>query len=173
MSCLLDDEQVVPDLEYSISDESPISSQSSIASDSDSLSSQASYNAVVTKKVRRRKRRHALNDCDFVFLDKISLTNTKAAVSAMHRLTAQIIRRANRKRCGKHFASKAVRRLMRKDVERRSRYISELREGNREIAAQMRQTGAEFSRLFETLLASFFGSGTETAAATFPTDVVQ
>lgn len=78
--------------------------------------------------------------------------DTRATVSAMRRLAARIVRKASRSGRGKLSADRMVRQLMKRDIERRDRYISELRQGNRVLEKQMREAEAEFDKLFETCI---------------------
>ena len=87
MSLVFDDEQVVPDLELGAINESPISSQSSsVSSDSDSLSSQSSPDHSLPAHRVMRSRRRSLKRLESNCSEKISLTDTKAAVFTMQRL---------------------------------------------------------------------------------------
>lgn len=90
MSLVFDDEQVVPDLELGAINESPISSQSSsVSSDSDSLSSQSSSDHSLPAHRVMRSRRRSLKRLESNCSEKISLTDTKAAVFTMQRLAGK------------------------------------------------------------------------------------
>ncbi|KHN83467.1 hypothetical protein Tcan_08487 [Toxocara canis] len=174
MTISYDDDQRVPNLNtlesgalmtptYSIS--------VAVDSDSDSISSQLSndsadsVNVEIASRMRRvrpsvessrRGRTSRLRigapPTTTISSGVFRVNNTRAAISAMRRIAARIVRKAARNGHKRMSEDGVLRRLMKRDIERRDRYISELREGNRLLELQMRETEAEVERLFQTFV---------------------
>uniref|UniRef100_A0A915ABK5 BZIP domain-containing protein n=1 Tax=Parascaris univalens TaxID=6257 RepID=A0A915ABK5_PARUN len=141
-------------------------------SDSDSISSLISSDSVDSHSVvasptwqlrsgaegRRRHRVSHTTEQPMMTLTgsgAFTVRDTRATISAMQRLAGRIVRKAargGRKRLNKGAVSRW---LMKRDIERRDRYINELREANRLLELQMREAEIEVERLFERFVRRF------------------